>query len=528
MITGVPALGDSLENLEYEPVLTVKLDVAGLTDVTLAVEAFTFSEQSTNGLPDGTRTDGGYTTLQGSLTLSGSWDETDETKSAAVVLNPQNKDSPIFRGTLKDAPITAWLGADGNTVQRVTGKVTDYAVDSAAGTVTLPFGDLSIGWDDTPQVNQPADGTVIDGAWLIGQVAAWQAGQLGATVTTDLDTSLNPITILPDPAQFSGSWDMITKTADAEGALVRFNGAGTLAFRNRRTLAFAAPVRTVTNEQAVKALLQQVGAYDGYKAVEVDWTQYEPDTARTVVFSPQLPWHIPAHSTRTFVRSFPDGALAKQAGGTGVKLADGTDPASLPVAYRAARDRNGVTEHAYGSLTVTVTQLSPTQIKVVVKNASGNDVWLVTPSNYTDNPAGTPALWVSGIAITQDDPTTVTSTHGAGQPVLTVDSSVLRQDHDAAESFADWLLIDMYYPRPEVTSLDIFPDFRLEPGDKITVTDSVSGVDVDALIFGVSFSAAGGDQPDWSMTLDVRPMWSPGSWVPGVAGMSTVGVSTWT
>lgn len=118
------------------------LNVDPYPDVSLAIESLTTDRQLTTDMPDGTRLVTGYPTAQTTLVLSGLVDQTDETKTAAWLLNPNETTSPLYRLPLAGSPITVKAGlvpGNGTTelLTSFTGYVDDPVIDAVAGTVTL-------------------------------------------------------------------------------------------------------------------------------------------------------------------------------------------------------------------------------------------------------------------------------------------------------------------------------------------------------------------------------------------------------
>lgn len=119
------------------------------SDASLTVSDVGVDRQLVTDMPGGTRLVAGYPSAQLSLTLSGTLDPTDETKSIAWLMGHYQTTSPLYRRDCKGIAITVDAGvldgANGTTspfegvefVRNFTGTIDDYTVDQQAGTVTI-------------------------------------------------------------------------------------------------------------------------------------------------------------------------------------------------------------------------------------------------------------------------------------------------------------------------------------------------------------------------------------------------------
>lgn len=111
-------------------------------DVTLMVESVEVERQMTTDMPDGTRLISGYPSASATVTMSGLYDTTDETKSAAQLFNRNDPSSPLYRTDAGQAAIVVRAGLDttGNTPEllgQFVGVIDDYEYEVSTGVVTV-------------------------------------------------------------------------------------------------------------------------------------------------------------------------------------------------------------------------------------------------------------------------------------------------------------------------------------------------------------------------------------------------------
>ncbi|HET6916135.1 MAG TPA: hypothetical protein VFH56_08605, partial [Acidimicrobiales bacterium] len=336
-----------------------------------------------------------------------------------------------------------------------------------------------------------------------------------------LDESLNVLQAVPGINAGADAYSELQSVAEAEGGWIGFRN-GVLTFLNRQTIASQAPSRSVQASRSFVSLAQaQTGATVLFDDLTIDYTEYTWGSSQ-VVFTPVKAWKVPARSTQTWARTLANGVTVGEVDQTIQYLT--TDTSTPGVNYsvmRASQDRNGVKEMSDPSkLSGSVRAVTPSRIEITVTNHSAQDVWLVSPSNYTPPPAaGTPSLWINGIEVTPDQPTIVHPPTAPANPtsVYQVPSNGYRQDHDSTCSYADDLLAQLNVPRVSYGSVDVVADPSITVPDRVTLDVPVAGGGVeplDVLVWGVSFSASF-DQGSvtWDMSLDVRAVAAPGQWV---------------
>jgi hypothetical protein len=256
------------------------------------------------------------------------------------------------------------------------------------------------------------------------------------------------------------------------------------------------------------------------------------------VWSLDSVWRIPKHSTgsKKFVRyaTVTDGTLFTNIDYTLTFMNDaGTTTAGLSY-YRTSIDAAGTSDHP--GVTIVLTQVTSTKIRIEITNSSGQDCYLVASADHPAPARGTPVLIIGGTPVSQANETQVdyqypaASAGGAksslfgevawqqsGNPWIQVDDSALELAQD--------VVIDAYLPRPNLTNISIIPDPRLQLVDVVHIQDpDTTSVDEYARIFGWSLSLAHGA---WSMTVDARTLSAPGGWIGGVAGRSEGELTTY-
>lgn len=349
------------------------------------------------------------------------------------------------------------------------------------------------------------------------------ASNLGFVPQAVLDPSLNPLQAVPAIDEGAQAWDEIQMIVTAEGGYASRDNLGRLIFLNRDTILNQAPARAIKVGVSLKSIQAQVGAATEYDDIAIDYTEWAA-AAAAAVFSPLAKWKIPAKSTQSWIRTLPDGLTVALVDGSISVLPNSTDPDDGNSWFRASKDKFGNLEHG-PNVSGTVRALTPSTVEITFTNDGSTDAWLVTPSNYTDVAAGTPALWIGGIPVAPDDPTTVHVSYGDAKPTYTVPANQYRQDRDAALGFGAVLLKQLHRAKPNYPSLAIVPDARVVVPDKVTLDLPLADGSVeeaDVLVWGLSFGADF-EQKSWEMSLDVRRVAPPGAWLLGTAGASELG-----
>jgi hypothetical protein len=352
------------------------------------------------------------------------------------------------------------------------------------------------------------------------------ASNFGFVPQALLDPSLNTLQVIPEIT--GDPFTAIQAIADAELAVAGFNGAGVFLFKNRVTLASSPSVRTVSSLVALAQLQIQSGAEAYANRIQVPYTGWS-FAAAGLVWSLDVPQVVRAGRTRNFTVAIPSGSLVTAPDTSFTVPTTGHTTTDGGSYYRASIDKAGTVERT-GGVSVTLTQTNSTTLVVTVANTGSQDCWLVSPSNYTDIPAGTPSLWVGGVLVTQGSQLiSDTGAVGAGEVLYQFPSNDWVQDQTTADTLAAWLLKDQSHPTPQLTNVAITPDPRLELTDRVEIQDvSRSGMDEYAVIWGSTISLSiDGDTVTYTQTLDARPVAAPGGWILGVPGRSELGQTTY-
>jgi hypothetical protein len=128
----------------------VEIDLPGgiYPDVSLAVTALEIDASIDTDMPEGTRLEEGFSSVQGTFTLAGRVDAADATKTAAWLFGRYSTTSPLYRTDVLYRQVTIKLGlypaGSGGTPELLTklvGLVEDYGLD-AAGNVAFTVFDL--------------------------------------------------------------------------------------------------------------------------------------------------------------------------------------------------------------------------------------------------------------------------------------------------------------------------------------------------------------------------------------------------
>jgi hypothetical protein len=312
-----------------------------------------------------------------------------------------------------------------------------------------------------------------------------------------LDKSLNPLLgvvyLDGDTRQF---FDDINT---AEFAVGGFWEDGVYRTLNRKTIANAPVARSVTSAASLLDLTEanESAAVINHARVSGFFSGTESITS-PVQLNMGGAWRIRARATsiRTFTASaslwdinptvrlqrddefYPGGASGNES------------------TYLASADPDGLAPHG-GGLTITVKVVSPTRVRVTVRNRSNQDAWLVAPATHV----GSYSVGSSGNSVNYI------------------------QDSDAANQLAVDVVTESYLPRPNLTGVAVVPDPRVQIADTIHLVDpDVTGVDDYARVFGWTLEFGGGQ---WDMTVDTRVLAPPGGWLLGYPGRSELGSTTY-
>jgi len=359
----------------------------------------------------------------------------------------------------------------------------------------------------------------------------------------DLDPSLNQLTVVPDVTG-QDAWSVLQAIAEAEGGVVGFDERGVFIFINRATLKSRLSTRTITPTYSLKTLQQEVGNSTVRNRIQIPVNTLQVQTPQ-VVWSATSVIQVSGNSTYTTVATTDTPIVALPSTCNVIP----TGGAVAFSGYRAARNADG-TGGAVTNLTMTVSQINSTTVGISIRNPNPYVVYLCSPSGagYPAASNGQPALVlfarpVSPTSSVVDSTTALTSggtvvdvqfpaaaDGGAklsvyGEQLLGMQANQWSQSTSFATDFANDLLADLYKPRPLWRSVGVVPDPTAQLTDRVTVTDpDTTKVTDDAVVFGVHFTASA---TDWSQTLDLRAVSTPGGWLLGVVGRSELGVNTY-
>jgi hypothetical protein len=294
-------------------------------------------------------------------------------------------------------------------------------------------------------------------------------------------------------------------------------------FTNRNTIAQAPLSKTVSSRVSLKGIATSVGDSAQYDRVDVPYTDWTFGAA-TLIWSLASKKRIRPGDTLTWKQQLPDGTLAANIDATASLLPNTHSISDGHSWYRASLDSNGIDAYG-GSLPITLTQAGAGAVVISVFNPSRRDVWLVSPSSYTDIttvPAGGASLWIGGVPAVAADEATASVSIGAGTNPLTLSSNPYLQDHDTALALGRYVLAQVYTAIRNFTNCDIVPDVRVEIADKHRVQDKDrSQIDEYTVVWGTHFAAdfTKGSE-SWTQSLDYRAIAAPGGWIGEVAGRS--------
>lgn len=224
---------------------------AQYSDVSLGLSNLHLDAQNTTDLPEGVRTQAGFSNLGGSFTVSGRFDSG---LTAAEFFNPDNEDSPLYRLSAKGCAVTVDIGVRPpgqavDTVRKFTGKVASYGpIDFVSGDVPFQIVDLSGDWDVVPDlptvVTVPPFNAGLTSEFLIdliarersaGAVSSWPAERPGCVLAVGFRSSL-----WPEVGSIVGSQPTPTYVPGAFGSAL--TGATATGFYTTPTYTLAAPI----------------------------------------------------------------------------------------------------------------------------------------------------------------------------------------------------------------------------------------------------------------------------------------------
>jgi hypothetical protein len=460
--------------------------------------------------------------------------------SSAVTVTDNGAGANLIRLTVSATGVVAEWGVSGIDVWTPSGGVTTGAHHvgfslSASNVLTTYFdGQTHTVGTVGPFASMGSVYAFPNGATIEAlQVSAETAPTFTAfTPTAVLDPSLNTLLIVPD---MSGDpWQVLQLIATAELGVCGFDEQGVFRFRNRRTIQAQPLTRTVTSTDALVDLNVQTSAASVANRCQVDATPWQ-FAATSRIWQLDVVTKVPAHGSITLTPTLD--VLAVETDSSVSVLPDGW-LGTVHSYYRASGDQYGNAEHQ--GLTFAVTQISSTQLRIVVSNPTTSDAWLVSPSNYTDLAVGTPVLYIAGRPVlaasttTQDFqwPPLILGSGGApdtggaastdvGEIAVQLTGNQWIQDRDTALMLARDVVLDQCIARDTFDNVSIVPDHRIQLTDLVRIIDtSATGADEYLYVFAVSTSYDGDSQ---SQTITARTLGPPGAWLLGIPGRSELG-----
>lgn len=378
--------------------------------------------------------------------------------------------------------------------------------------------------------------------WQVWADATGTATPAVFTPTAFLDASLNLMTATPNIQGVTDVWGLIQQLCDAEFATAGFDEDLNFRFVNRYNVP---PVSgaTVTSLTQIKALAHEVNEANRARAVTASCTPFAIQPL-AVVWQASDVYVVPAKGSISFFVTL-SGPTAFVPNG-GAILGNGQlPPAQLGGvnSYRGNTRADG-TGPDTDTMAMTVVQLDSQTCKVTLTNPANHATYMVSPSIYTDIPAGSASIWLIGYPVNGGanvaqgtTSVTVSSTYGTGLPALPLPDSPWRQDQDTVQTLCTDVLADLVVPRPVLTQFTIVGDSSLQLGDRVTAQDrgelaslgnparppAVLADDLILISIHPTISKDGGFVQDITARLVGRPR----QWILGQPGRSELGSTTY-
>jgi hypothetical protein len=363
------------------------------------------------------------------------------------------------------------------------------------------------------------------------------------TPTAFLDGSLNLMTATPAVQDVTDAWGLLQQIADAELATLGFDEDLIFRFKNRRNVP-TVPGRVVTSLTAIKALASETIEANRGRTINASVTPYAIQPL-AIVWQAAETYVVPARGTLTIFATL-TGPTAFVPTGASILINNQAPTAQVgPLnSYRGNTKPDG-TGPDTDTLNCVMTQLSATTVKIVITNPANHITYIVSPSLYTDMPAGTASLWLVGyplnagaaLAAAGAQSVTVSAVYGAGLPAINLPDSQWRQDQPTVQTLCEDVLADYVVPRPQFVTFTIVGDASLQLGDRVTVQDKGElaavgkpAVPPATMLDDVILTAIHPNvSPDGGFTQDItaRLIGRPRGWILGVAGRSELDSTTY-
>ena len=342
-------------------------------------------------------------------------------------------------------------------------------------------------------------------------------GSLAAAV---VEQSTNSLDAYIPSADVVGSWDLLKQIATAELGACYFDAMGT--FRYRAGRAYSA------NDSQT----DQITVTSNQKIIDLQLTDDTEQVANVVTcpFQPVVFHQVTSDAEPLWASD--EVILLKKGEKRAIPITidGGFMAASLAASWRVTSDaagatQIGTTQHKVqivspgvsvwgGNVAIWATPQDNNNFTLNLVNHNSKDVYLADTSG--DNYMYIFADWVEfGEEVTPAAVRDEDSIDDFGEQVLEIPSNTLRQNIVQATAVAHRTLADCAFPVPQITSLQIMGDPRLEYMDKIRIQD-IYGTKMDKS-FWIKGVQSQWDGAGYSQTLNVVEartilLWDQGVW----------------
>jgi hypothetical protein len=273
-------------------------------------------------------------------------------------------------------------------------------------------------------------------------------------------------------------WQLLQMVAAAEFATTGFSETGQLFYwpRDRWT---RSPYTTSQSTLTPAANLQDLETTEAmdqvYNRVIIRVLVPVVEDSQTV-WKLGSRWKIPANGTITKLVELNDPVA-----NVDTSVVYGTTAGSSRYLAGTQLDGQGA---QVSNLTITVTVLGPTTLRIQIDNPNAFVVYMAGDENASVTYAGKPYLWIDAQAVTFSQEPGNNSRERAEavdagsiaayniEQVLQVPDSDFRQDSDDVQTIADDLVGDLADPKPAISGVPIKGDPRLQLADRHTINDT--------------------------------------------------------
>lgn len=355
---------------------------------------------------------------------------------------------------------------------------------------------------------------------LVGDIV----GNLGdAPVSTSYETGQETFTFAADDLrdERSTALSALQKVAVSELGYVYVKGdnidGGVLKFEDRHFRVGSDPLFILTDSEItqLKGSRKIDNLYNIIKAISYP---REEGASNEVLWTYQTTLQINANSTETIIARYvdPDQKGIRIAGKSLVDLVAGTD-------YKFGSTEGGGNDDKQADLTVTET-FGSNSAKLALQNTSG-------ATGYVN------LLQIRGIAIRIFEPITTISENSVSQTSYGEREFTMplpyQDNHLVSKDFADSILADNKDPRQLITNLAVKEKdglssraaSHIEPGDRITLSETVLGIDAeDFFVHGINLrlQVPKTIEASWSIVVASAAQ----SWLLGKTNFTELGTNT--